>query len=259
MNLVTINDVVIGEGTPKICVSLMGKTIADLKREVALINEFDVDIIEWRADYFGKVHDLETVKWALREIRPLIKTKPLLFTFRTKGEGGELEMKDDFYFELNRVMVRTGEVDLLDVELFHDETAVAELVSHAHASNVKVLMSSHDFEKTPPRSEILARFARMESLQADITKIAVMPENGADALVLLDAMNTLKNEATKPFVAISMGTLGVISRLSGGFFGSAITYGSIGKASAPGQVPVQNLRLILDALEAKSSEAFTEL
>ncbi len=259
MKLVTINDVVIGDGMPKICVSLMGKTIADLKREVALINEFDVDIIEWRADYFGKVHDLETVKWALREIRPFIKTKPLLFTFRTKKEGGELEIKDDFYFELNRVMVRTGEVDLLDVELFHDETAVRELVKLAHESNVKVLMSSHDFEKTPSKSVLLARFARMEALQADITKIAVMPESGADTLVLLDTMNVLKEEAKKPFVAISMGTLGVISRLSGSLFGSAITYGTVGEASAPGQVPVQNLRLILDALEAKTGEPFTEL
>lgn len=260
LETITIKNLNIGDGTPKICASLMGRTIADLKREVATINDLPVDILEWRADHFGKVQDLETVKWALREIKPLIKEKPLLFTFRSQSEGGELDVKEPFYFELNRVIARTGEVDMIDIELFHDEQAITDFVRTAHEASVKVLMSNHDFQETPNKAELLARFAKMEALGADITKIAVMSKDGADSLVVLDTMNVLKEEATKPYIAIAMGDSGIITRLSGNLFGSAITYGSVGKASAPGQVPVQNLRLVLDALKEKAaSSAFTEL
>lgn len=86
---------------------------------------------------------------ALAEIRGALKALPLLFTFRSKKEGGETELSDDAYFALNREAARSGLVDVIDVELFNDEAQIRALVDDAHAAGVKVIMSNHDFHKTP--------------------------------------------------------------------------------------------------------------
>ncbi|EUJ26367.1 3-dehydroquinate dehydratase [Listeria floridensis FSL S10-1187] len=259
METVKVKRVEIGDGHPKICVPLVGKTIADLKREAKQAGELATDLIEWRADCFAKVEDLETVKWALREFKPFVKDKPLLFTFRTKAEGGEAEIKESFYYELNRTLIRTKEIDLIDLELFHDEDELGELIEEAHQAGIKVLMSSHDFKSTPAKTELISRIKEMERLGADITKVAVMPQTGTDTLVLLDTAAVMNMEAVKPFVAIAMGELGILSRLSGRFFGSAITYAALEKTSAPGQISVEATKRILNAVQAKQIESFTEL
>ena len=84
---------------------------------------------------------------------------------------------------------------------------------------------------------------------ADILKIAVMPKSRTDVLELLSATEEMQRLYTeKPVVTMSMGSLGLISRLSGEFFGSAITFGAGDKASAPGQIPAERLKMILDEI-----------
>jgi len=77
----------------------------------------------------------------------------------------------------------------------------------------------------------------------------VMPKNSTDVLTLIEATNDMKVEfADRPIVTMSMGSLGMVSRISGGVFGSAMTFGSAKQASAPGQVPINELKRILEVL-----------
>lgn len=120
------------------------------------------------------------------------------------------------------------------------------LVEAAHENNVKVVASNHDFEKTPKKEEILMRLCKMQEMEADIVKIAVMPKTERDVLVLLDATLAMKElHRNTPVVTMAMGKKGLISRLVGQMFGSAITFGSVGAASAPGQIPAEALRTLL--------------
>lgn len=185
---------------------------------------------------------------ALDEIRTILPETPILFTFRSAKEGGELAVSDEFYFELNETLARTGKVDLVDVELFNEEADVLRLIETAHKNNVKVVMSNHDFDKTPAKEEIVSRLIRMEALGADLPKIAVMPKSAGDVLTLLDATNTVSEKANQPIITMSMAGTGVISRLAGEVFGSAMTFGAAKKASAPGQIDVNELRHVLDLL-----------
>jgi len=90
----------------------------------------------------------------------------------------------------------------------------------------------------------------MQALGADICKIAVMPRSAADVLTLLDATRIMHEEyADRPLITMSMGGLGVVSRIAGQVFGSAATFGMVGTASAPGQVDASELRALLDVLE----------
>ena len=86
----------------------------------------------------------------------------------------------------------------------------------------------------------------MQEIGADIPKIAVMPQSRRDVLTLLAATEEMTSTyADRPIVTMSMSGTGVLSRLCGEVFGSAMTFGAAGKASAPGQMEVEDLKTVL--------------
>ncbi|WP_087973877.1 type I 3-dehydroquinate dehydratase [Oceanobacillus rekensis] len=246
---VKVKDVVIGEGIPKICVPLVSKTLEQLKKEVIFLKQVEYDVLEWRVDFFEQVEDIEKVKVALDAIRDILPEAPLIFTFRSAKEGGEKEISYSYYMELNRIISETGKVDLIDVELFNEEKDIRALIETAHQHQTFVIISNHDFHQTPEKKEIISRLKRAQELGGDIPKIAVMPTCPKDVLTLMDATRIMKEEhADRPIITMSMSGQGVISRLAGEVFGSALTFGAVGQASAPGQVSVVELRGALELL-----------
>lgn len=251
MNPVIVRNVKIGEGIPKICVPIVGKTMEEIINEAKEILALSADLVEWRADWFENVFDFEQVKSVLNSLREILGEKPILFTFRTANEGGERAIEDITYIALNKAAVESGKVDLLDVELFVGETVIEEVLNIAHQNHVKVIASNHDFEKTPSKEEIVLRLQKMQEVGADILKIAVMPKSSKDVITLLTATEEMRaNYAKQPIVTMSMSGKGAVSRIAGETFGSAITFGSAKKASAPGQIPVEDLRKVLEILHS---------
>ncbi|MGV4198861.1 type I 3-dehydroquinate dehydratase [Citrobacter murliniae] len=249
MKTVTVRNLVIGEGAPKIIVSLMGKDISTVKSEALAYREADFDILEWRVDHFADVSSIDAVLEAARAIRDVMTDKPLLFTFRSAKEGGEQALSVEEYLALNRAAVDSGLVDMIDLELFTGDEQVKATVEHAHAKNVFVIMSNHDFHKTPAAEDIIQRLRKMQELDADIPKIALMPQSKTDVLTLLSATLEMQERyADRPVITMSMAKTGVISRLAGEVFGSAATFGAVKKASAPGQISVTDLRTVLTIL-----------
>jgi len=246
---VKVRDIILGEGIPKICVPIVGITKEELIEEVAALKDISLDVVEWRVDFYENVEDIEKVKEVLADLRKLLSNTPILFTFRSKKEGGEKEVSVDYYAQLNKEIAATKLVDLIDVELFTGDEVVKDIVASAHDSEVKVVMSNHYFFKTPAQEEIVSRLRKMQELGADLPKIAVMPQNQSDVLVLLSATNEMvQNYAESPIITMSMAGTGVISRLAGEVFGSALTFGAAKKASAPGQIAVADLLSVLNIL-----------
>lgn len=139
-------------------------------------------------------------------------------------------------------------MDLVDAELFTGDDKVQKIIAGAHACGVKVIVSNHDFEKTPEKEELVKRLTHMQKLGADIPKIAVMPKDRQDVLTLLAATAEVSEKAACPIITMSMAGNGIVSRLCGEVFGSAVTFGAGKKASAPGQIGVEELRKILTVL-----------
>lgn len=249
MKTITIKNIEIGKGAPKIIVPLVGKTEEELLEEITYLQDIDFDVLEWRADHYCHVDNPDSVKAMAKKMADLLPNKPILFTFRTANEGGVKPWPLSAYVELNKTMASSGLVDLIDVEVFIGDSYVKEIIDVAHKNNVFVVASNHDFEKTPTKSGIIYRLRKMQDLGADIPKIAVMPKKTEDVLTLL-AATTEMNEmyATKPIITMSMAGLGAISRIAGTIFGSAMTFGAAKNASAPGQLDVKQLRYILDVL-----------
>ena len=223
--IVEVRGVKIGEGIPKIIVPIVAKT----KEEILAAQVEDV----------------------LKDLRPALGDKPILFTFRTSKEGGEKAIEADAYAELNKKAAATGLVDMVDVEAFTGDEIVKDIIAGAHAAGVKVVASNHDFFKTPDKDDIVGRLCKMQELGADIPKIAVMPQNKKDVLTLLAATEEMATDhADRPIITMSMAGTGLISRLCGEVFGSAATFGAVGKVSAPGQMDAKDLDTVLKLIDA---------
>ena len=247
--MITIRGIEIGTGRPKICVPITGISFNEIMEQAKKAALTEVELIEWRVDYAGFVYDFIEVEKVLHKLRIILEDKVLLFTFRTKREGGEKEISLSEYFKLNKLVAETKLVDLIDIELFSGDEEVKECIEQIHTFGGKVILSNHDFAKTPDEQEIVSRLCKMEELGADILKIAVMPTEPKDVTILLSATCQANKLVKKPVVTMSMSKMGVVSRLTGGVFGSAITFGTIGSASAPGQVPVDKLKSYLEFFE----------
>ena len=249
MNTLQIKNLTIGEGSPKIIVPLVSTTKEELLQEAQVVKDLKPDVVEWRVDLYENVENLESVKEMISALRSVYVEELLLFTFRSHKEGGSKVITDEFYVQLNQTAIRTGQIDLVDVELFNEEENVKAILDCAKENGVFVIMSNHDFEKTPEKEEIVSRLRKMQEYGADIPKIAVMPKSVDDVITLLDATHTMKTQyADRPLITMSMGGTGVISRLAGEVFGSAFTFGAGKEASAPGQIPVADLRKVLEIL-----------
>lgn len=238
MRHVEVGKLVFGIGKMKICVPVCAQTRAAAVEAVREIRGTPADLIEWRLDYFTE--DILTAAPAVLEAAGEL---PLLCTFRTKAEGGEREIDPAAYFALNEALG----VPMLDLELalcLAHEARAKQAIDTLHARGAVLVLSSHDFEKTPPRDALVERYRQMEALGGDLPKIAVMPQSQRDVMVLLSAM-TEASAACGPLVGISMGELGKLTRVRGGAFGSVMTFASKGKASAPGQIDAETLASML--------------
>ncbi len=247
--VVEVRNLKFGEGMPKICVPLVGKTNEDILKEAKALKDLKLDLVEWRVDHYVDVENIEKVLEILKELRKELNELPILVTFRSKKEGGEREVSVEYYSELNREIAKSKMADLVDVELFTGDEVVCEIVECAHENGVKVVMSNHDFFKTPSKEEIIKRLCRMQELNADLPKIAVMPQSAKDVVTLLAATEEMSREhANTPIITMSMGGCGLVSRLAGETFGSALTFGAAKQASAPGQIAVEELSQVLNIL-----------
>ncbi len=259
MKPLTIRSKKLGEGIPKLCIPITGRDEPDILEAAGRISGLPHDVIEWRADHFRNVTKPEKVRKILARLRQILPDSLILFTFRTMQEGGKGDLSAEDYLTLNEMVLRSGMADLLDLELYTgadpampedllSSSPLLPLLSLARQKGTPVILSSHDFEKTPPEAELLSRLSLMESMGCGIAKLAVMPHTKKDVLALLSATLRASESLSCPIITMSMGPLGVISRAGGEFFGSCLTFGTAGQASAPGQLDAEKLADILRLL-----------
>ncbi|MGN0299027.1 MAG: type I 3-dehydroquinate dehydratase [Lachnospiraceae bacterium] len=236
----------IGAGLPKICVPIVGRKEDELLAQIAQISEDSADLVEWRIDWFEEAENLQRLLEVGQKVKAVLRGFPLLVTFRTLAEGGETETTLEHYQTQYQILCQHHIADLIDVEYALGETVWSPILTCAKQNGVAVVGSSHDFDKTPDRDWIVKRLIDMEQAGMDISKIAVMPHDAGDVLTLLEATLEAREKVEVPIITMSMSKLGLISRLAGSTFGSALTFGMVGRASAPGQIESRELKKILN-------------
>ena len=247
-----IGGVVLGEGRPKVCVPLTGTTIEALEAEARAIRPEVADLVELRIDRFADVAQPAAVERAIAAVRAALDPAvPILLTCRSAREGGGADLPPHALEALTRLAARHPGVAAVDVEMAVPDGLAASFARLVHAEGKPVVMSFHDLRSTPSRAEVVDRLVRQQGLGADVVKLACTPSSPADVLTLLAATTEYADRTdARPAITMAMGPLGVVSRIAGETFGSALTFGTVGAASAPGQVDAAGLRDALDLIHA---------
>lgn len=246
--IINIRGCHLGEGIPKICIPLSSSDHEGLIREIDTAMRVPMDLVEWRADSLLGSGDKDLVLKELPLIREAVGDKPILFTVRTSKEGSSLDISDTDYQGMCTAVIECGCVDLIDIELSKGDDICRELIDKAAKHNVVSVVSSHDFETTPKAEVLISRFCHMQELGGDIPKIAVMPTCSRDVLTLMEASCIFNEEYAKgPFISMSMGGMGAITRVGGYLTGTCLTFAVGEKPSAPGQIGAGDVKRFLEA------------
>lgn len=180
---------------------------------------------------------------------------PLLVTNRAAYEGGAAE-SDERLADLGRALEHDA-VGAIDIELAaleadgNEGTEARELVDRAAELGVSVVVSTHDFDRTPPRAA-LKRSLRRADEYGDVGKLAVTAESGTDALAVLSVTEEL-TRAGLSVATMAMGEAGRHTRAVAPVYGSKIGYAPVDpeNATAPGQYDLRTLRGLVDSLTSR--------
>ena len=247
MKVCTVRGIHIGEGKPKVCLPIVGKNEKEIIQQFQSFQGLPYDVIELRIDFYQEIRNSSSLKSVLQKLRSMTDL-PILLTYRSSREGGQMQLSDEEYQTFVKQACESQCIDLIDIELMSGNTLVFQLVEIAHQNDIKVVMSNHDFDKTPCFSDMMNRLEQMEILVADICKLDVMPITYKDVITLLNMTLEMSHKLERPIVTMAMGKIGVISRITGELTGSSMTFASAGKISAPGQMNVIDMQVLLEAI-----------
>lgn len=236
-----------GKGLPYICTPIIGKNDDELMAELRKIVPKKPDIIEWRVDFYDEIDNIEKVLLSAEMISKNINNIPILFTIRSSKEGGEdISLSEEGIVELLTTVCKTDYIQMIDFEGSNNPENIKQLRKVSKEHQKKLILSYHNFEVTPEKTEICKRLLLAEFYGADMAKAAVMPNNKKDVLALLEVTRELSETMNIPLITMSMGGLGSVSRILGWVYGSAVTFAVGEKSSAPGQIPLEDLRQVIE-------------
>ena len=197
----------------------------------ALAGADGADLVEVRADLFDDPEPGAMVA-ALRRLRAA--GRPIVFTVRAEAEGGKPldERRRKALYD-----AALPHVDAIDTEIVSTALTV-DLVPAARAANKLVILSAHALQATPPQDGLVSLVDRGFGLGADVVKLATHATSMDDLRTLLAVTLAARRRG---IVTLAMGPLGPLSRLVLPAAGSLLTYGHVGRATAPGQMTVGEL------------------
>jgi 3-dehydroquinate dehydratase-1 len=235
---------------PLICTPLVGRTLDKIMTELAVVLPKKPDVLEWRVDFFEQIGDTAAVIAAATAIKKEAGDIPLLFTRRSTIEGGEkIALNEGQVITMYAAVCESKTIALIDYEMANEAANIVRVRDVAKANGIKLVLSFHNFSYTPGLETLASKFLMADQLGADVAKVAVMPRDLDDVLILLRATREASKKLRIPLISMSMGPFGAMTRLFGWTFGSALTFAVGASSSAPGQVPIEDLNTVLTILQ----------
>ena len=191
------------------------------------------DYVEIRFDFIKTEEIPKTLEIIKKDI------KKIVCTLRPKSEGGRFEGSEKERIAIIKLIAEYNPF-LLDVE-FNTIKKNKELIKYLKSTKTKLLISWHDFKKTPKLSELKNKMNQMSKFSNNV-KIVTTAKSSNDSAITLQLYNQKKKNN---LIAFSMGDNGRISRILCLYLGSPYTYVSLGKPIAPGQFSVDEVKKII--------------
>ena len=221
----------------KLVVSVMPKSLEEAQG-IDAMRYIDADIIEWRADFLPKE--------AILQVAPAIFEKftgrELLFTLRTRAEGGEIDLDSAEYVQIIKDVAQLYQPEYIDFEYFSHKDVFEEMLDFPN-----LVLSYHNFQETP--ENMMEILSELTSLTPKVVKVSVMAHTEQDVLDLMNFTRGFKTlNPEQEYVTISMGKVGKVSRITSDVTGSSWSFASLDEASAPGQISLSSMKKIREIL-----------
>ncbi|HEU6846412.1 TPA: type I 3-dehydroquinate dehydratase [Streptococcus pneumoniae] len=222
----------------KLIVSVMPRSLEEAQALDAT-RYLDADIIEWRADYLPKE--------AILQVAPAIFEKfagrELVFTLRTRSEGGEIDLSPEEYIHLIKEVAQFYQPDYIDFEYYSYKNVFEEMLDFPN-----LVLSYHNFQETP--ENMMEILSELTILNPKLVKVAVMAHTEQDVLDLMNYTRGFKTlNPEQEYVTISMGKVGKVSRITADVTGSSWSFASLDEVSAPGQISLASMKKIREILD----------
>ena len=221
----------------KLVISVMPKSLEEAQG-IDAMRYIDADIIEWRADFLPKE--------AILQVAPAIFEKfagrELLFTLRTRAEGGEIDLDSAEYVQIIKDVAQLYQPEYIDFEYFSHKDVFEEMLDFPN-----LVLSYHNFQETP--ENMMEILSELTSLTPKVVKVSVMAHTEQDVLDLMNFTRGFKTlNPEQEYVTISMGKVGKVSRITSDVTGSSWSFASLDEASAPGQISLSSMKKIREIL-----------
>lgn len=233
------------------CISVRPDCMATLKTATAESAAYNPDIMEWRIDSYDKVFHaadendpqvIEDVLEALRTMTDIAEGIPFLICMRAFEEGGVKKYSNAFRYRIYEACMKTGLVDLVDIETLGDQDWNRKIIDAAHANGVTVVCSNHTYTGIIDEEHMIMLCKRNAEAGGDISKTLVMAKDDRDVAIVANSMRRVKEERIidVPFCFYAMGEAGITTRVVGGEYGADYAYfslretieGSLGESTA---------------------------
>jgi len=230
---------------PIICVSITANNVEDAKKEARRATRLGANLIEHRMDF---IKDLDSKKADELFTGKLYTT---IATNRRIEEGGHFKGFDIDRMNIltHALNVRGSRPEYIDVELDTWEHFRDYAISAAKFCNAKAIVSTHFMKYTPDLDELMCRYDRSVDIRADIVKIVTFANSPADNEIIYKLIE--KTKGGTPLITLAMGEFGRETRIESVKRGAFLTFASLesGKESAPGQIPIQEMKKALKQME----------
>jgi 3-dehydroquinate dehydratase I len=217
----------------KTCVSIAEQTPSKTKKilKIALSKS---DFVEIRLDFLKIEQIPETLEMIRKDLSRVV------CTLRPKNEGGKFVGNEKERIAIIKLIAEYNPF-MLDIE-FNTLKKNSSLTKYLKSTKTKVLVSWHDFKKTPSSAELEKKISQMSKFSSNV-KIVSTAKSTDDSTRMLELYN---KKGKNNLISFAMGDYGRISRILCLYLGSPYTYVSLGKAIAPGQFSVDEVKKIIN-------------
>lgn len=219
-----------------ICVSIAEKTAPNCLKKIK-----NIDFAEIRLDALERLN--------IKDIEKIFKGHPnLIATLRREHIDISEETRKNYLI----VAIRAGAA-FVDVELETDQKFKSEILAEAAATGCKAIISYHNFEQTPPLTQLNKLLLDARECGGSFIKIACKANHHKDTARLL---GLLAKSRQNELIVTAMGKKGKISRIAAPLLGSPFTYASSfpGEETAPGQFALNDMNQIMEIMDEKRDD-----
>lgn len=233
----------------KVCVSIPirndGNLKTDLERiyvEIETALTKGADLIECRFDYMTKFEQFDVLLEGLSKFK-----NKCIYTLRPVNQGGSFVDNHELRTSLLRKLI-DQEPEFVDVE-YEIISENDDFADHVESSNTKILVSWHNFERTPPHKELINLVNQMR-VYSPYLKVVTMANSFDDVLEIFELYQNLDTNIS--LVSFAMGESGIITRVLAPVIGEApFTYASLNSPIAPGQLSISQMHRFYSILKKR--------